>query len=138
MLRRDQRSAIVVTSSVLGSTPAAGSLTYSCTKTFADFLARGLSYELGNRIDCLSWRAGYVQTNMVKREAKGWVISPSVGVRGMLRDLGKERFSRGVAVHDFCMGLIFNYIPWKVLCYFIFSTAVKKHMEELAAQKKKD
>lgn len=54
----------------------------------------------------------------------------------MLRDLGKERFSRGVAVHDFLMGLIFKYVPWRVLCYAVYSSAVKKHQEELAATKK--
>ncbi len=135
-MSREKRSAIVVTSSVLGSTPTAGSLTYSCAKTFADFLARGLSYELKSKIDCLSWRAGFVSTNMVKKEPKGWVISTTVGVKGMLRDLGKERFSRGVAVHDLCMGLVFNYIPWRVLCYVVHSTAVKKHEEELAVAKK--
>lgn len=54
---------------------------YSCTKTFVDFLARGLSYELEGKIDCLSWRAAYIKTNMVKRgmverEAKGTVLTP--------------------------------------------------------------
>jgi len=61
---------------VLGTTPVAGSLTYSCTKTFVDFLGIGLSYELEGKIDCLSWRPGFVSTNMVKKEAKGWILTP--------------------------------------------------------------
>ena len=75
LLERKKKPAIVITASVLGSTPTAGILDYSCTKTFADFLGRGLSYELDCKIDCLSWRAGYVKSNMVKREAKGWVVT---------------------------------------------------------------
>lgn len=108
-------SALVITSSVLGTCPVAGTLSYCCTKTFVDFLARGLSYELEGRVDCLSWRAGYVQTNMVKRPVGGWVINTETAVKGMLRDLGKERMTRGVAVHDFYMGLLFNYLPSRFL-----------------------
>ena len=53
---------------------------------------------------------------MVKREAKGWVITPETAVKGMLRDLGKERMTRGVLKHDLYMGLLFNYLPWRLLC----------------------
>jgi short-subunit dehydrogenase len=55
MIKRGKLSAIVVTSSGLGSAPFPGILTYSCTKVFADYLAKGLSYELSGKIDCLSW-----------------------------------------------------------------------------------
>ena len=112
----------MIVASVLGTKPTAGILDYSCTKTFVDFLGRGLSFELEGKVDCMSWRAGYVSTNMVKREAKGWVISPEVAVKGMLRDLGKERMTRGVFVHDLCMGLLFNYLPWRWLCRFVFKS----------------
>jgi hypothetical protein len=75
---------------------------------------------------------------MVKREAKGWVITPQVAVKGMLRDLGKERMTRGVFVHDFYLGILFAYMPWKWLCGFMFKNQVKKHRDELSAKAKKD
>ena len=64
MLARKKLSAIVITASVLASRPVAGIVDYCCPKTFVDFLARGLSFELKDRIDCLSWQAAYVSTNM--------------------------------------------------------------------------
>jgi hypothetical protein len=48
---------------------------------------------------------------MIKKPAGGLVVSTETAVKGMFRDLGKERMTRGVAVHDFYLGLVFNYIP---------------------------
>ena len=112
-------SAIVVTSSVLGTKPVAGLVSYCSTKSFVDFLARGLSYELEGQVDCLSWRAGYVSTNMIKKPAGGLVVNTETAVKGMLRDLGKERMTRGVAVHDLALGLVFNYIPLSLINGYI-------------------
>jgi len=120
LVNRKKKPAIVIVASVLATKPTAGILDYSCTKTFVDFLGQGLSYELEGKVDCISWRAGYVSTNMVKREAKGWVITPEIAVKGMLRDLGKERMTRGVFKHDLFMGLLFNYLPWRLLCAHVF------------------
>jgi len=54
--KRNHQSAIVITTSSLAYKPFPGFLTYSCTKTFACFLAQGLAYELkSKKIDCLSW-----------------------------------------------------------------------------------
>ncbi len=89
MLARNHISAIVVTSSGLSISPFPGILTYSCTKIFVDYLARGLSFELKEKIDCLSWKALEVSTNMMKKPVGGRVVSPDTAVKGMLRDLGK-------------------------------------------------
>ena len=118
-MARGKLSAIVVTSSVLGTSPVAGLLSYCSTKTFVDFLARGLSYELEGKVDCLSWRAGYVSTNMIKKPVGGLVVDTETAVKGMFRDLGKERMTRGVAVHDLYLGLVFNYVPLSWVNWYI-------------------
>lgn len=100
LLARGKLAALVITSSGLGSVPVAGILDYSCTKTFVDFLAQGLSYELEGKVDCLSWQAGEVSTKMLKRPAGGRVVTTEVAVKGMLKDLGKERMTRGCSTHD--------------------------------------
>ena len=105
MLARNHLSAIVVTSSGLGSTPVPGSLTYSCTKTFADFLARGLNYELAGKIDCLSWQAGEVSTKMLGRPPGGRIVTTDVAVKGMLKDLGRESMSYGCLKHARTMSM---------------------------------
>ncbi len=55
MLAREKRSAIVVTSSGLGSAPIPGILAYSMSKSFSSFLAEGLNVELKNKVDVLSF-----------------------------------------------------------------------------------
>lgn len=131
MLARNKLSAIVVTSSGLGARPVAGILDYSCTKSFVDFLARGLSYELEGKIDCLSWQAGEVSTKMLKRPPGGSVVTTEVAVKGMLKDLGKEKMTRGCGVHDFSMA-IFNRVPLGMLNRMMYSTMVKAHKRQLA------
>lgn len=108
MLARNHLSAIVVTSSGLGTNPYPGILTYSCTKVFVDYLARGLNFELKGKIDCLSWKSLEVATNMMKKPVGGRVVSPNTAVKGMLRDLGKYRDTYGCFVHA---RSIFWYMP---------------------------
>jgi short-subunit dehydrogenase len=99
LIARNHLSAIVVTASGLGTNPYPGILTYSCTKVFADFLARGLNFELKGKIDCLSWKALEVSTNMMKKPVGGRVVSTKTAVTGMLRDLGKENQTYGCFTH---------------------------------------
>ncbi len=46
MINRGKLSALVITSSGLGALPVSGILDYSCSKSFANFLAQGLNFEL--------------------------------------------------------------------------------------------
>ena len=96
MLARGKLSALVVTSSGLGSIPCCGVLPYSCAKTFSDFLARGLNFELKGKVDCLSWQCGEVKTNLNK---SGRGTTTDIAVKGMLKDLGKEDMSYGCFSH---------------------------------------
>ncbi len=64
-----QRSAILVTTSGLGSIPFPNMLTYSSSKSFASFLAEGLNYELKDAgIDVISYQAGMVKTKLLGEE----------------------------------------------------------------------
>ena len=130
MLARDKLSALVITSSGLGAQPVAGILDYSCTKTFVDFLAQGLSFELEGKVDCLSWQAGEVSTKMLKRPAGGTVVTTEVAVKGMFKDLGKERMTRGCFTHDASM-VILPLIPEGFFNRMMLRAMVKTHKRQL-------
>ena len=107
MINREQLSALVVTSSGLGSAPIPGCLDYSCSKSFASYLAEGLNYELKGKVDCMSWQCGKVATKLNGCEADGsHCVTRTVAVNGMLRDLGKERLTYGCTPHSKGMFMI--------------------------------
>lgn len=115
LVERAHPSAIVVTSSGLGLVPIAGCIAYSCTKSFAGFLAEGLAWELKEKkIDCLAWYCGEVSTNMLKRPVGGRVVSTNTAVNGMLRDLGKETTTFGCTKHARSMSM-FGVMPLSIV-----------------------
>ena len=138
MLARNHLSAIVVVSSDLGASPTPGILTYSCTKTFSDFLARGLNYELKDRIDCLSWQAGQVATKMQGLPAGGDIVTTEVAVKGMLKDLGREQMTYGCYRHGRKMAIM-SVTPQWYFNAFIFKIMKDVHrwqIESGEAEKK--
>ena len=58
LLKREYKSAIVVTGSGLGARPVAAFTTYSATKAAAMTFAEALSYEVGDKVDVMAWVAG--------------------------------------------------------------------------------
>jgi short-subunit dehydrogenase len=77
ILSRNARSAIVITSSGLGSAPIPGILPYSCAKSFSSFLGEGLNIELKDKVDVLSFQCGEVATKMLGKSRRGIsVITP--------------------------------------------------------------
>lgn len=90
MLARNHLSAIIVTSSGLGLLPFPGIITYSCSKSFVDYLMIGLNYELKGKIDCMSWMCSGTSTKLSKKPVGGIHLSPEDAVIGMMKDLGKE------------------------------------------------
>ena len=71
MLSREKRSAIVITSSGLGSAPIPGILAYSMSKSFTSFLGEGLNIELKSKIDVMSFQCGEVRTKLLGNSKKG-------------------------------------------------------------------
>lgn len=105
MLRRYKRyskkSAIIITSSGLGSKPIPGFLAYSSTKSFANFLAQGLNYELKDKIDVISYQPGEVKTKMTARMKQNFrFIDADKAVSACFRDVGSEPLTYGAARHE--------------------------------------
>lgn len=55
MLKRDKRSALIVTSSLAAIRPVPLSVAYCASKVFADYLAKGMALEMGHKIDVMSF-----------------------------------------------------------------------------------
>ena len=140
MLARGKLSALVVTSSGLGAAPFAGILDYSCSKSFVNFLAQGLSFELEGKVDCLSWQCGEVHTKMNKKPPGGAVITTDAAVKGMFKDLGKEKMTRGCFAHDSSMALLplIPFAPFNRMMFRVMSKIHEKQLEEKEAEKKKE
>ena len=118
MLIREKRSAIVVTSSGMGSAPISGILPYSMSKTFSSFLAEGLNIELKNKVDVLSFQCGEVSTKLIGNKRNGFsVISTVRATGGCLRDLGTETMTYGSFVHDLLMTITPSIILQLIINY---------------------
>ena len=59
-LSRGKRSAIVVTSSIAALQPLAGRVVYCAVKSLVTYLSNALFYEVGDKIDVLSYNPGFV------------------------------------------------------------------------------
>jgi short-subunit dehydrogenase len=73
---------------------------YSATKAFNDFFSRSLELEVGNKIDVLSLRAGYVASNMSQiKETGGFVLDRYECARGCIEKLGFVSETYGHVAH---------------------------------------
>ena len=79
----------------------------SCSKTFVSFLARGLSFELEGRVECIDWVLGQVKTNLNKDPKGPNIQTAHDSVHGIFRQLGKMRSSSGV--HDSAFFAVISY-----------------------------
>jgi short-subunit dehydrogenase len=64
LLRREKRSAIINLASVAGENPLPYISVYSASKAYGDFLSQALELEYSQKIDILSVRPMYVESNM--------------------------------------------------------------------------
>lgn len=102
MIKREQRSAIVVTSSGLGAVPVSGNAAYSSSKAFSSWFAQALHFEVKDKIDVLAWECGEVSTKMRNAPANGkTILTTDQAINGALRDLGKEYVTQGAFRHEF-------------------------------------
>jgi 17beta-estradiol 17-dehydrogenase / very-long-chain 3-oxoacyl-CoA reductase len=100
MLKRPLKSAIISISSVAGLRPLLYLSPYSATKAFNDFFSRALQLEVGQKIDVLSLRAGYVVSNMSQlKESGGFVLDRYQCARGCIEKLGFVSESYGHVAH---------------------------------------
>ena len=137
ILRRDHKSALVVTSSIAAEQPIPHCLAYSCTKIFVSYLARGLSYELEGKVDCIDWLLGRVRTNMNKNASGPTCTTQEDCVHGILKQLGKMRSSHGCVTHDKQV-MTTQFLSQDQLSRRASASIVKQHMHKnkaLAAEK---
>jgi NAD(P)-dependent dehydrogenase (short-subunit alcohol dehydrogenase family) len=135
LIDRKERSAIIVTSSGLGARPVAGCVTYSAAKACSSYMAQALSFELGDKVDVMSWEAGPAGTKMMppERRAKMHPVGPAVD--GMLRDLGRTNLSYGPIRHDYQLSL-FMAMPSCFLQNMMFKAMTKSYHADLERIKK--
>eukprot|EP00347_Sterkiella_histriomuscorum_P011854 403370854 len=88
LLSRSKRSAILVTSSVAGQILTPGNLPYNIAKRFASIFTMGLSYEVKDKIDMLSFEPIGVSTNLMKEKPNLLVNTAEYASYCALRDLG--------------------------------------------------
>lgn len=134
IIARNHLAALVVTSSGLGSKAIGGCLDYSCEKSFASFLAEGLNFELKGKVDCMAWQSGKVATKMNGDEADGsHCVTPTVAVRGMLRDLGKESLTYGCTPHAKGMFMV-QILPWSMIQKKFWDAFCEEHAKEVKTE----
>ena len=76
MMQRKTRSGVVMVSSLavhMSCCPING--IYGATKAFDDAFARGLAYSVEEKVDVLSLKPGFVESNMSKMEKGSDIIS---------------------------------------------------------------
>ena len=84
----------------------------------------------------MSWTLGMTDTKLLGQPAGPRVATRKEAVDGMLRDLGKERDTRGCARHD-KGSLFFLYAPTNWLSRLMLNAMTKKR-EELLKEGKAD
>ena len=99
LLSRPHRSAVIFTSSIAAHRSLPGLIPYSSAKSAVTFLSTALSFELPT-LDFLSYNPGEVQTNSVRLQASGKVVTAKSSVAACLRDLGREEVTNGCARHE--------------------------------------
>jgi len=132
MLKRETRSAIVITSSVASYLPLVGGSVYSATKALERLFGVSLHYETRHKIDVLVYTPGYVNTKLLddgkgKRTESALRCEPEDGVRAMHKDLVRGRpTSCGSIKHSLTMMLVNS----SIVQYFLLNASPKKQADE--------
>jgi len=105
------KSAIIVTSSGLGSRPISGTIAYSAAKSFSSFVAEAMNTEFKGKIDCMSYQAGEVATKLLGRQKTDMrTITVERAADTCFRDLGHMPMTRGSFRHEFAM-IFMDHLP---------------------------
>ena len=102
LLSRPKKACVIITGSGIGSAPIPGFIAHSMAKSFAQFMGQGLSIELKDKIDVLTFECGQVATkqNINDHSINPFSVNPERAVKGCLRDVGHTDYSYGPFVHD--------------------------------------
>ena len=120
--------------------PRAGHVTYCATKTFASYMANGLSYEFNGKVDVLSYEPSQVATNILPGSGPKvdftpiklglgskmlcWVfgkmvLTPDRAATVCFRDLGYQQSTHGGFRHEL-MVFIINMFPRTWMNHMMF------------------
>jgi short-subunit dehydrogenase len=105
-VQRGQRSALIVTGSIMGKMYNMGGASYSATKAFVSNFFESVHYEVVDKVDVMVWAPGGVATKIFedtlgKEKAAELakvdltMVSTERAVTAMLKDLGKTRYTNG-------------------------------------------
>lgn len=127
LTKRDTMSAIVVTSSTGSVSPVAGYLSYSASKSFSNYLGRGLFWELKGKVDVLSWCPGYISTKMTNNKAVDSFTCTNTtdAIHAMYPDLGKQGHTHGHWKHK-NTARQFDWLPEKTFANIAIKDATKQ------------
>ena len=96
-----QKSALIVTSSILATKPVPGVHFYGATKSLESFIAQGLHWEFKGKVDSISFEPSYVSSAMNHKNIGGrLLISSDEAARSCLAQLGYTPFTSGNWKHE--------------------------------------
>jgi len=139
MLKREKRSSIIFVASCLGLYPMSGNAVYSASKSFNDFLGRGISHELSHKIDVMVLRPSITQSSMNPYDG---LTTPAQVVNGTLRDLGYQTTTNGYILHSIfgaLLPLVTSTVPSFISAKFMikeFNKLRDERLERESEQKK--
>jgi short-subunit dehydrogenase len=78
LISRKKKSCVILTGSGIGSAPMPGFLAHSMSKVFTHFLGNGLSLELKDRLEILTFECGQVHTksNLNNNSKDPFTVTP--------------------------------------------------------------
>ena len=109
LAKREQRSALVITSSVASDFSVPGMAIYGATKAFVRNFGQAVHYEVKDKVDVLSWQAAGVKTKITssvltpeerdKMHDDIGYIEPLHAVESAFKDLGHTDNTEGSYIH---------------------------------------
>ena len=104
LMNRDQRCAVLITSSLAAGTLMPGITSYCATKAAISNFGESLNFELSKNVDVTVWEPGYVHSNIhLEKPPSLLTLSAEDAVADVLKDLGKKRTTKG--------SLVFEWLP---------------------------
>ena len=112
LYNRSKRSAIINLSSFASGCQAVGMIPYNAVKAFNNTHSKLCSYELKEKIDCISVKPMYVESPLTKVKADFWhVITTEQLCDSVIRQVGHEIETFGHPKHDWQASLSYWLIP---------------------------
>ena len=138
-MKREKRSALIVTSSRSETMPLVGHLIYSSTKKFVSYLAEGLNYEVRDKVDVMTFCPAFVETKFLKAgtadikkdplsRIMNHAITPDRAAEVCFRDIGIESKTHGAFAHEYAVQLM-KILPKSIIDKKLMRAAMESHQK---------